>query len=84
MTIAKSKAGAEFLYKAETAHRVAKAHALEICEILNSISYDLEPGQTWYPHEVGRYDVAYTFAEDQRFVYHKNGSITRRGYRRPW
>ena len=54
--IAKSKAGAEFLFKYGGAFFVSKSGAAEICELLNKKRYDLQPGEVWHVHDVSSGD----------------------------
>lgn len=72
-TLAKSVKGHEYLYRAETAHKVAKAKAHKIAEQLNAIRYDLKPGEVWFVHEIDQYDVAYWYANEQSFVWGVRG-----------
>ncbi len=61
--IAKTRAGQEFLYKASTAHKVSKASAGRICEILNNRGYRiLADGERWQVYQVDEHDSAYDIA----------------------
>ena len=65
--LAKSVKGQEFLYSYQSAHRVAKTRADEICKALNNLGYQLNEGEVWHKHEVDSYDSASVFAENQKF-----------------
>ena len=74
--VAKSVKGNEFLYSAKSAHKVAKASAEAICKALNDSNYDLKNGETWFVHDVDKYDNAFQYAEWQSFT-RRNGTIRR-------
>lgn len=78
LVVAKSKAGAEFLYDALSAHKVSKASAQKIADVLNDVKYCLKEGETWFVHEVWPMDRAYAYGEIQGF------SIYRGVVRRKW
>lgn len=81
LVLAKSVAGREFLYSAESAHKVTKRDAGKIAEILNAAAHDLKPGETWYPHTIDEYDTAaWTYASDYRqsFTLTKTGAVKER------
>ncbi len=68
--VAITREGAEFVYKASTAHKVSKAGAERICSLLNKARWDLKhPDEKWFVYEVGRYDIAYDIAERQKFYF---------------
>lgn len=77
--IAKSRKGAEFFYKAETARKVSERSAEKILIILNDMRWRLEDNEVWYIHEVDQYDKAYWYAQDQAFTI-RNGVVTARCY----
>ena len=79
LVIAKSKAGAEFLYKPETARKVSKSSAGKILEVVNEMKWRLDPGETWAIHEIDKYDSAFVYAERQAFTI-RNGIVTARCY----
>ena len=63
--VAKSAKGYEYLYKGETAHKVAKANAYKICDKLNELGYKLNPGEVWHVHDYGkRYGLMREFHEN--------------------
>ena len=65
--LAKSVKGHEFLYTASTAHEVSKASAKKIESIVNLANYKLKDNETWFIHEVDKYDTAYDYAQFQKF-----------------
>lgn len=72
--VAKSAKGYEYLYKGETAHKVAKANAYKICDKLNELGYQLDPGEVWHVHDICEYDaIPYDYALSQTFVWGKRG-----------
>lgn len=73
---AKAAAGAEFMYKAQSAHKVSKASGQRIVDALNKICFDLKPGEVWHLYEVDQYSPAYYAADSQEFKVYK-GSIRR-------
>lgn len=76
--VAKSAKGYEYLYKGETAHKVAKANANKICDKLNELGYKLNPGEVWHVHDVCELDgIPYYYAQDQAFVWGKRGLYRR-------
>lgn len=80
LVLAISKQGAEFLYKASTAHKVSKASADKIAEALNASGYMLKAGEVWHKHEVYLYGSganAAAYAEGQAFTI-RRGVISRR------
>ena len=76
--LAVSVKGREFAYNPKTAHKVNANKANEIAAILNRISWNIKDGETWYAHDVDKYDTAFVYAEYQSFVYGKNGLRERR------
>lgn len=77
--IAKSRKGAEFFYKAETARKVSERSAEKILKVLNEMRWRLEDGEVWHIHEVDSYDNAYYYAQNQAFTI-RNGIVTARCY----
>ena len=71
--IAIAKAGQEFLYKSDTAHKVNEKKADAIIKALNEIKYNLNDGEIWHKYSVSTYDRAGVFAECQKFIAGKNG-----------
>lgn len=71
--IAIAKAGQEFLYKSNTAHKVNEKKADAIIKVLNEIKYNLNDGEIWHKYSVSTYDRAGVFAECQKFIAGKNG-----------
>lgn len=59
--------GKEFLYRANTAHKVSKASANNICKVLNDARYKLNPGEIWHVFEVSGWENAGIYAETQSF-----------------
>ena len=85
MTIlAKSVKDHEFLYNAKTAHKVSKANAEKIRDVLNGCNYKLKDGETWHIHDVSEtYDNAGAYASYQAFTINKKGIVKEtftRGY----
>ena len=82
--LAKSVKGSEFLYNARTAHKVSKANAEKIRDVLNEYNYKLKDGETWFIHDVSEtYDNAGAFASYQAFTMDKHGVVKEkftRGY----
>lgn len=72
--IAKSVKGQEFMYIANTAHKVSEASAQYICKILNDYNFRLKENEVWFIHDVDRYDLAYDYAQFQRFTV-RNGIV---------
>lgn len=77
--IAISVKGAEYMYRAKTAHRVSKASGQKIADALNEARYQLKDNEVWHVHEIDRYDFAYPFADAHAFKVYK-GSIRRYTY----
>ena len=71
LVVAMSCKDHEFLYKPSTAHKVSKASAQKICDILNQYKYRLVGNSVWHIHEVGMYEDAYDYAQYQRFTIRK-------------
>ena len=78
--VAITNIGAEFLYSAKTAHKVPKASANTICNILNQVRYNLTEGsQKWFVYDVDEYDRAYDYAQSQSYSI-RNGIVKRNFY----
>lgn len=77
--VAISTKGREFLFKANTAHKVPKTSAQKIADLLNSIKYQLKDGETWHVHEIDRYSNSYAFALTQDF-YIYGGNLKEKRY----
>lgn len=75
LVVAKSLKGQEFLYNARSAHAVPKTSAKKICQALNDIKYQLKESEVWYLHEVDQYDIAYIFADGQKFCYRNKNLV---------
>ena len=73
LVIAISCKGKEFMYKASTAHKVSKNSAKIICDICNRCGFMItDPDkETWFIHEIDRYDSAYTYYLLQEFKIRK-------------
>ena len=78
IVLAKSCAGAEYLYSAKSAHAVPKSSARKIMDALNAEKWDLKPGQVWHLHEVCGLDDASFYAERQAFGIRKGSIYERR------
>lgn len=64
--------GKEFVYKANSAHKVSKSSAKKIMDIANKVRYKLSnDDECWHMYEVDQYDRAYDYAEMQRFTIYK-------------
>ena len=72
--VAKSAKGHEFMYNAKSAHKVSEASTKYICDILNEYKYKLNDDEVWFIHDVDKYDMAYEYAEFQRFTV-RNGIV---------
>jgi hypothetical protein len=55
--IARSIKGSEFMYSTKELYEVPKSSAKKICDVLNSNSYHLNDGETWYVHEGYEWDT---------------------------
>ena len=75
--IARTNAGTEFLYQANTAHKASKACAEKIAETLNRISWNIKPGQIWHVYEAYPASLAYEYANAQEFKIYR-GTIRRK------
>ena len=75
--IAKSLKGAEYMYKAESAHKVSERSAKTILQVLNDKRWDLKENEVWAIHEVWNIDNAYYYAQDQKFTI-RNGIVKKR------
>lgn len=71
LVIAKSVPGHEFLYDARTAHKIPKSTAEKVKHILNTCNYKLKKNETWFIHEVDKYDTAFDYAQFQSFYFRK-------------
>ena len=79
--LAISKKGAEFFYKAETAHVVKEKQAEIIAQVLNNCKVAVDGTETvWALHEIDKYSTAYTFACEQAFLATRDGMKHIRGY----
>lgn len=72
--IAIAPAGAEYVYKRDSAHVVPVSSAEKIRSALNAAGYRLRSGETWHLYDVGPYDNAYGYAALQRF-YIRSGHV---------
>ena len=68
IVLAKSVKGAEYMYKASTAHKVSKASAEKIAAALNEKKWQLNDGEIWYMHDVAEFTNAGAYADRQSFV----------------
>lgn len=69
--LAVSAMGQEFFYNVTTAHAVSDRSAETIRDALNRVKYKLKENQTWFIHEVDKYDRAFDFAQFQKFTIRK-------------
>ena len=78
MILAKTHEGSEYMYSPFTAHMVSKASAEVVCSVLNKIGFQIlqEKREKWHIYEVDQYDVAYDFAQVQKFTV-RNGIVKR-------
>ena len=75
--LALSVKGAEYLYKASTAHKVSKASAEKIAAALNKAGYKTDGGRlVWYAHDVADWETAGIYASAQAFRVYR-GSVKR-------
>ena len=76
LVAALSVKGQEFFYKANTARKVSRASGQKIVDIANECQFlfSAYPGHVWYLHEVDQYDVAFDFAQYQKFTI-RNGIV---------
>lgn len=63
--VAKTRPGSEYMYSGKSAHRVSKASAEYIRDILNQYKYLLNPGETWHIYEIDGYDAASDYVQEQ-------------------
>lgn len=77
LVLAKSVKGKEFLYRADSAHKVSASSADYICKVLNERKFKLEDGSVWFKHAVDEYDTAYQYAEFQSFT-NRKGIVSER------
>lgn len=77
--IAKSKKGAEFMYKRHECYLAPNASAEKICTIMNQLNYKLHDGEIWHVHDCGPYEMEYTSAGYQKIAMRK-GHIYSTGY----
>lgn len=75
--IAKSTKGHEFMYNASSAHKVSDRSAEYICKVLNEYKFRINDNEVWFVHDVDRYDLAYEYAQYQRFTV-RNGIVKER------
>ena len=73
----------EYLYKAETAHKVSERSAAKIADTLNERRHHLKENEVWHIHDVAEWENAGIYAEDQRFTI-RNGTISDRYYSPYW
>ena len=71
LIIAKSVPGHEYIYSPATAHKVPKASAERMKNVLNTCRYKLKDNETWFVHEVDKYDTAFDYAQFQSFRFYK-------------
>jgi len=69
--LAKAVKGHEFLYSAISAHKVSKASAEKIRDVLNGLNYKLNNGEIWHVFEVENFERAAAYAETQKFTTRK-------------
>jgi len=72
--IAKSTKGQEFMYNASSAHKVSEMSAKYICKVLNEYKFRISENEVWFIHDVDRYDLAYEYAQFQKFTV-RNGIV---------
>lgn len=72
--VAKSVKGHEFMYNPTSAHEVSNNSAEYICKVLNNYRFNLKGDETWFIHDVDKYDRAYDYAMYQRFTV-RNGVV---------
>lgn len=77
--LAKAKVGSEYLYVINSAHKVPKASARKIMDILNDVRWNLKDGEIWHMYEIDEYCPGYTYAATQRFSIRK-GIVKRSCY----
>ena len=70
--------GKEFLYSARSAHEVSKRSARKIVDVLNKYRVLLKnDSDIWHIYEVDKYDMAFDYANDQKFTVY-NGIVRRK------
>ena len=70
--VALTEKGTEYIYRYKTAHAVSKSKAREIVDVLNYNQFHIHaPLDTWHVYEIGEYDRAHDYANDQKFTYYK-------------
>ena len=79
LVLALSKVGKEYSYLPKTARQVSKTSAQKICDVANEYKFlfNNHSGYHWHIHEVDRYDIAYDYAQYQKFTIRK-GIVTAR------
>lgn len=63
--VAKTHSDSEYMYISRSAHRVSKASAAYIRDVLNEHKYLLNPGETWHIYEIDGYDAASDYVQEQ-------------------
>ena len=76
--VAKSVKGKEFFYNPRSAHFVSEKNAQLICEVLNKINHDLKADEIWHIHDVDKYDVAFDYAQEYKFIINSKGCLVER------
>ena len=66
--------GREYLYYSRSAHKVSKASASYILNVLNQYKHKLHDGEIWHVYNVDSYSMAYDYAQYQRFSI-RNGRL---------
>ena len=77
--LARAKVGSEYMYTVNSVHKVPKASARKIMDILNDVRWNLKDGEIWHIYEIDEYDSVYIYAETQRFSIRK-GIVKRISY----
>lgn len=76
--LAITKTGAEYLYKANTAHKVNAKKIEWVCGLLNRQKWGINDGEMWRVYEIDKYDNAYYYAQRQSFITGKRGTYERK------
>lgn len=80
--LAKTIKGQEFIYSPKTAGRVSERNAQKVCDIVNQFKTLLgcNDNECYHVYDVSEYDNAYWYAQNRRFILHKDGTVSVKNY----
>lgn len=78
--IAKTLKGKEFIYSKTHCYRVSEKGAVDICNALNEIRYNLKEGEIWHIYNCGSYELDFTNAGVQKLTRYKGTIKAVRSY----